>query len=117
MKKFEEYSLENQQRLDDLPELQGKLLGCWCAPELCHGHILSRLVAERVGSDGNAEEHHVSKKHTMMHQEEQMSEGDQPAEPGEISHKKAKTKSHQRKAANKHNKRSDEQKKARKSEV
>jgi hypothetical protein len=26
-------------------ELKGKVLGCWCAPKLCHGNILT-LVAE-----------------------------------------------------------------------
>ncbi len=39
------------QRLDKEPALkealfalQGKTLGCWCAPEPCHGHILIRLI-------------------------------------------------------------------------
>jgi hypothetical protein len=27
-----------------LPELKGKVLGCWCAPEACHGDILSDLA-------------------------------------------------------------------------
>jgi transposase len=26
--------------LGRLPELRGKILGCWCHPEPCHGHIL-----------------------------------------------------------------------------
>lgn len=26
--------------LSRLHELQGKALGCWCAPKLCHGHVL-----------------------------------------------------------------------------
>ncbi len=25
-------------------ELKGKTLGCWCYPELCHGHVLMDLV-------------------------------------------------------------------------
>jgi hypothetical protein len=25
-----------------LPELRGKVLGCWCAPEPCHGDVLAR---------------------------------------------------------------------------
>ncbi len=30
-----------------LADLQGKVLACWCAPELaCHGHVLLRLLAE-----------------------------------------------------------------------
>lgn len=27
-----------------LYELKGKNLGCWCAPELCHGHVLVELI-------------------------------------------------------------------------
>lgn len=29
-----------------LPELKGKVLGCWCSPKACHGDVLSEL-AER----------------------------------------------------------------------
>lgn len=27
-----------------LPELKGKVLGCWCAPQACHGDVLARLA-------------------------------------------------------------------------
>jgi hypothetical protein len=27
-----------------VPELRGRTLGCWCAPELCHGHIVAALA-------------------------------------------------------------------------
>ena len=27
-----------------LPELKGKVLGCWCKPHACHGDILARLA-------------------------------------------------------------------------
>ena len=27
-----------------LPELRGKVLGCWCHPEQCHGDTLAELV-------------------------------------------------------------------------
>lgn len=27
-------------------ELKGKVLGCWCAPELCHGDILLEIANE-----------------------------------------------------------------------
>jgi hypothetical protein len=33
-----------------LPELQGKTLGCWCAPAACHGDVLVRL-ANRTTAD------------------------------------------------------------------
>lgn len=33
------------QLLEDLPELDGKVLGCWCAPKSCHGDVLLELLA------------------------------------------------------------------------
>lgn len=27
-------------------ELKGKTLGCWCAPQACHGDVLSRIANE-----------------------------------------------------------------------
>jgi len=30
-----------------LAALEGKTLGCWCAPKPCHGEVLVRLAAER----------------------------------------------------------------------
>jgi uncharacterized protein DUF4326 len=27
-----------------VPALRGMTLGCWCAPELCHGHVLAALA-------------------------------------------------------------------------
>ena len=30
--------------LNDLPELKGKKLGCWCAPLACHGDVYVELV-------------------------------------------------------------------------
>ena len=29
--------------MNDLHELEGKTLGCWCKPEKCHGDILIKL--------------------------------------------------------------------------
>lgn len=34
---------------DELPELEGKVLACWCKPEPCHGDVLLRLIEERAG--------------------------------------------------------------------
>ncbi len=33
--------------LDDLKELEGKVLGCWCKPKECHGDVLRQLLRER----------------------------------------------------------------------
>jgi hypothetical protein len=35
---------EGQYLLADLRELKGKVLGCWCDPKPCHGHILAELA-------------------------------------------------------------------------
>jgi len=35
---------EGQHLLKDLHELKGKVLGCWCHPQRCHGDILSELA-------------------------------------------------------------------------
>ena len=32
------------ERLMHVYMLKGKKLGCWCAPDLCHGHVLSLLA-------------------------------------------------------------------------
>ncbi|MBV8614194.1 MAG: DUF4326 domain-containing protein [Acetobacteraceae bacterium] len=30
--------------LSRLPTLRGKVLGCWCHPEQCHGHVIAARV-------------------------------------------------------------------------
>lgn len=42
---FKEYILngDGKHLLNDLHELKGKILGCWCSPLACHGDILSEL--------------------------------------------------------------------------
>ena len=30
--------------LDQLDELKGKRLGCWCKPKACHGDVLVKLI-------------------------------------------------------------------------
>ncbi len=32
-----------------LPELEGKVLGCWCSPQECHGDVLIRLTQSLNG--------------------------------------------------------------------
>lgn len=45
--KYKKYILENKQLYDSLEELDGKILGCWCHPEPCHGHVLIELLNEK----------------------------------------------------------------------
>jgi hypothetical protein len=40
---FDEHG-KSHNLLDDLHELKGKRLGCWCDPEVCHGHVLAELA-------------------------------------------------------------------------
>ena len=37
--------LSSPKLLKRLPEIRNKVLGCWCAPELCHGDALLWLAA------------------------------------------------------------------------
>ncbi len=51
--KYREYILQNKELMAALPELKGKVLGCWCVTEpvstirehkQCHGEILLELL-------------------------------------------------------------------------
>jgi hypothetical protein len=42
--KYRAWLLANPELFSKLPELKGKVLGCWCAPKACHGDILSELA-------------------------------------------------------------------------
>jgi hypothetical protein len=46
--KYEMYIMNNPSLIDALPELVGKVLGCWCKPLTCHGDILVRMVEDRI---------------------------------------------------------------------
>jgi hypothetical protein len=40
IRKYREFLLGNDALLESLPELFGKIVACWCAPQGCHGDIL-----------------------------------------------------------------------------
>ena len=42
--KYREYILTRPDLLAALPELKGKVLGCWCKPLPCHGDVLAELA-------------------------------------------------------------------------
>ena len=42
--KYEEYLLQNDDLMNSLSELKGKILGCWCKPPRCHGDILAKYA-------------------------------------------------------------------------
>ena len=41
---FEKYILTRQDLLNNLQELDGKILVCWCKPLPCHGDVLIKLI-------------------------------------------------------------------------
>jgi hypothetical protein len=43
---YEERLLKTPDLLVALPELKGKVLGCYCKPKSCHGDVLARLADE-----------------------------------------------------------------------
>lgn len=42
--KYRAYLLGSPVLMAALPELRGKVLGCWCAPQACHGDVLAELA-------------------------------------------------------------------------
>lgn len=46
LSKYENHIRSTPELMNSLGELRGKCLGCWCAPELCHGHVLVKLLNE-----------------------------------------------------------------------
>ncbi len=49
IQKYEQWLRTQPALLAALPELKGKVLGCWCSPKPCHGDVLLRL-ANQSGS-------------------------------------------------------------------
>jgi hypothetical protein len=44
---YARYLAENPSLVEDARrELKGKVLGCWCAPQPCHGDLLLRIANE-----------------------------------------------------------------------
>ena len=46
LRRYEETIRNTPELWERLPELKGKTLACWCAPKLCHGDVLLRLIEE-----------------------------------------------------------------------
>jgi hypothetical protein len=53
--RYRTYIESNEKHLlDDLHELAGKTLGCWCKPNRCHGDILRELY-QKTNASSNVE--------------------------------------------------------------
>jgi Domain of unknown function (DUF4326) len=46
IEKYRAYIKSRPDLLASLSELEGQTLGCWCAPEPCHGDVLIELLDE-----------------------------------------------------------------------
>jgi hypothetical protein len=44
--KYEAWLVTQPHLMASLHELRGKVRGCWCAPQMCHGDVLARLADE-----------------------------------------------------------------------
>ena len=47
VRKYETW-IASQPQMEQLEELKGMVLGCWCAPRPCHGDVLIKLVQEHT---------------------------------------------------------------------
>jgi hypothetical protein len=46
--------MKRPELLRDLKELEGKTLGCFCAPKACHGDVLKELVENGIPIEGSS---------------------------------------------------------------
>lgn len=44
IRKYRQWVVMQPHLMAELPELRGKVLGCWCAPKPCHGDVLVSLA-------------------------------------------------------------------------
>jgi polynucleotide 5'-kinase involved in rRNA processing len=47
IERYRVYLSENQDLMNSLDELEGKILGCYCKPKSCHGDILLEFLSKR----------------------------------------------------------------------
>mgnify|MGYP000285952535 CR=1 FL=1 len=47
IEKFRQWVISQPELMNDLEELRGKRLGCWCSPKPCHGDVLIDLLKEK----------------------------------------------------------------------
>ena len=44
IRRYKEWVVQQPHLMEKLPELRGKILGCWCKPKPCHGDVLVELL-------------------------------------------------------------------------
>lgn len=48
IEQYEEYVRSTPHLYDNIEELEGKILGCWCHPDPCHGDVLVKILEEKA---------------------------------------------------------------------
>jgi len=43
-RKIKQWFFTQPELIAAIPELKGKVLGCWCKPKACHGNFLAELA-------------------------------------------------------------------------
>jgi hypothetical protein len=78
IRKYREYLLSNPDLMARLPELEGKILGCWCAPKPCHGDVLIEVLAlhttrrtlqsalDFIGDDSNLTDEGIAAREVLL---------------------------------------------------
>ena len=46
IEKYEKWIRNQPELMNAIVELDGKVLGCWCKPQSCHGDVLVKLLDE-----------------------------------------------------------------------
>ena len=46
LEEYEAWIRTQPELLAELPTLKGKVLGCWCKPEPCHGDVIVKLILD-----------------------------------------------------------------------
>lgn len=44
IEKYRQWIKTQPELLALIHTLKGKILGCWCSPQLCHGHVLAAMA-------------------------------------------------------------------------
>ena len=52
--RYEQWVITQPHLMAALPELAGRVLGCWCAPNACHGDVLARLAMHQPETPGSS---------------------------------------------------------------
>jgi len=51
IEKYRKWVVDQPHLMKALPELEGKVLGCWCRPLACHGDVLVEMVRQSCTGD------------------------------------------------------------------